>query len=311
MKKLHVHYVSDLHIDFHIKEINISEKLTKLTEKFIKSLGVDNIPENERDVLVVAGDLGHYFSQIKEFLLQCKTLFKHVIIIAGNHDHYLCSKMQMKKYLANSNNRISELKVFCLENDVIFLDKSYVVIEGYRIAGTMGYWDYSFLTKLDKKYSEYEINDAYLQKFNDMVYMMYGQEPYKIPLAYGAYITKCSWDVYDFRQDQLHKLDSVVNDLNGLELDLMITHYCPTLELKLPKQYKQDVNTVYYISDYSKYQEILKPKFWVFGHVHHYQDFINNGTNYLCNPLGYPSEGKLTKLKSFVLEPNIKSKEII
>lgn len=54
MKKLHVHYVSDLHIDFHIKEINVSEKLTKLTEKFIKSLGVDNISENERDVLVVA-----------------------------------------------------------------------------------------------------------------------------------------------------------------------------------------------------------------------------------------------------------------
>ena len=306
MKKLHVHYVSDLHIDFHIKEINVSEKLTNLTQKFIKSLGIDNIPENERDVLVVGGDLGHYFTQIKEFLLQCKLLFKYVIIIAGNHDHYLCSKMQMKKYLANSNNRISELKIFCLENDVIFLDKSHVVIEGYRIAGTMGYWDYSFLEKLNKKYSKYEIDDMYTKNMNDVNYIMNGYEPYKIPLAYGSYMTKSSLDVDIFRKDQIDNLDSIVKSLEGLELDLMITHYCPSVELKLPKQYKQDVNTVYYISDYSKYQEILKPKFWVFGHVHYYQDFINNGTNYLCNPLGYPSEGKLTKLKHFVLEPNIK-----
>lgn len=300
---LKIDYISDLHIDFYIKTVQESEKQKKQINDFLKDIGVFN---SASDILIIAGDLSHYNILTFNFLKECKKYYKHVIIIAGNHDHYLCSKMQMKKYLANSNNRISELKIFCLENDVIFLDKSYVVIEGYRIAGTMGYWDYSFLSKLNKKYSEYEINDMYTKNMNDVNFIMNGHEPYKIPLAYGSYMTKTSLDVDIFRHDQIENLNSIVNNLEGLELDLMITHYCPSLELKLPKQYKQDVNTVYYISDYSEYQQILKPKFWVFGHVHHYQDFINNGTNYLCNPLGYPSEGKLTKLKSFVLEPSIK-----
>lgn len=289
IKELNVFYISDLHLDFHIKETNESEKLGKLMRKFIISLGVENIPENERDVIIIAGDLSHYFVQNKIFLLQLKEYFREVIVVPGNHDYYLISNAQEKKYLYNSNNRVRELKVFCYENKINFLDGRSICIDGFRIGGAMGYWDSSYLKNLNPNISEYEANELYKRELNDVNFIMFGEKPYKIPLAYGAYHLKTSFEPDKFREKQMKKIQDITDDGS---LHLMITHYAPTIHLEFPEKYQDDEVNTFYTFDASKYQEVLKPKFWLFGHVHHRQNFALNGTNYLSNPFGYPSEQK-------------------
>lgn len=292
IKELNVFYISDLHIDFHIKETNESEKLKKQINKFILDLGVQNIPEQERDVIVIAGDLSHYFVHNKIFLSQLKELFREVIVVPGNHDYYLVSNAQEKKYLFNSYNRILELKVFCAENKINFLDGKSICIDGFRIGGAMGYWDSSYLKHLNPKVTEYEANELYKKELNDINFIMFGEKPYKIPLAYGAYHLKSTFESSEFREVQMKRIQDITDEGS---LHLMITHYAPTIHLEFPEKYQDDEVNTFYTFDGSKFQETLKPKFWLFGHVHHRQNFLINETNYLSNPYGYPSEQKYLK----------------
>lgn len=292
IKELNVFYISDLHIDFHIKETNESEKLKKQINKFILDLGVQNIPEQERDVIVIAGDLSHYFVHNKIFLTQLKEYFREVIVVPGNHDYYLVSNAQERKYLFNSYNRILELKVFCSENKINFLDGRTICIDGFRIGGAMGYWDSSYLKHLNPKVTEYEANELYKKELNDINFIMFGEKPYKIPLAYGAYHLKSTFESSEFREVQMKRIQDITDEGS---LHLMITHYAPTIHLEFPEKYQDDEVNTFYTFDGSKFQETLKPKFWLFGHVHHRQNFLINETNYLSNPYGYPSEQKYLK----------------
>lgn len=56
-----IHFLSDTHLDFFIKELNPCEKMDSQLLKFIDFIGVANILENDRDVFIIPGDLGHYF----------------------------------------------------------------------------------------------------------------------------------------------------------------------------------------------------------------------------------------------------------
>ena len=73
------------------------------------------------------------------------------------------------------------------------------------------------------------------------------------------------------------------------------TKYEKTVVMRVPEKYQDDEVNTFYTFDGSKFQETLKPKFWLFGHVHHRQNFLINETNYLSNPYGYPSEQKYLK----------------
>lgn len=299
IKELNVYYISDTHLDDNIKETNDSVKLQDKISKFVNNLHID-IEKSANNVIVVAGDIGHYFVQNKYFLLKMKELFDNVIYVPGNHDYYLISNSQQEKYSYDSYNKIIELKEFCLKNNIHFLDGEYIELFGFKIAGAMSYWDSTYYKTLKPNSHEYEVNEFYERRMNTMNFIMFGKKPYKIPLAYGEYLLKSSFSIKSFREEQIAKLQNICD--SEYKIDLMISHYPPIIDLNFKEEDIDDEINTFYSFDGSKYQTIIKPKIWIFGHYHHKQNIINNGTNYLSNPIGYLSDKLNAKIEKVVLK---------
>ena len=82
------------------------------------------------DIAILAGDIGHYNMDIySKFLETVKNIFKHVIVIPGNHE-YLCNQG------AHSHDMIDKkLKYICNQADCIFLNKETVTISNIKFIG--------------------------------------------------------------------------------------------------------------------------------------------------------------------------------
>jgi len=100
-----IDYISDLHMDFHVRTNSNEEKYKYNTLKFLSEL----LPEKVGEVLVIAGDLSHYNRQSYWILEYFSDLYDKVFYCLGNHDYYLISGEQEKKYNRNSMNREMEL----------------------------------------------------------------------------------------------------------------------------------------------------------------------------------------------------------
>ena len=118
--------LSDLHLDFYFRA-----GLT-ITTKNVKSLFDDIFKKDTNDkmaeVLIIAGDLGHYNEQNIEVLkIIQKEYYKHIICVLGNHDYYLLNYDLKQQYNFNSFNRAKQMRdlinnesnMFCLDGDVI------------------------------------------------------------------------------------------------------------------------------------------------------------------------------------------------
>ena len=104
-KKLKIDYASDIHLGYWVTNTVNIIKLQKRTEEFARKLISTS---NNRDVLVLAGDFCEYNLQTEWFIDECSRHYKQVIATFGNHDYYLLSTNQRRKYM-NSINRVQEL----------------------------------------------------------------------------------------------------------------------------------------------------------------------------------------------------------
>lgn len=287
-----VHYISDLHLDFWIKEMSESKKMINQIENFIK-----NINFSEADVLIIAGDLGHYFVQKSVFLKIIKRFYKNIIIVSGNHDRYLVSKKQQKKYSWSSDSRVNETKEFCKKIDGLYLlDGEELKIDGVTFAGVGMSWDDSFFNLFKKRNpNNYypQVTTLFNNKMNDSKLIMDGYKPYPINYGYGGKELISSFDPFEFFRKEYKKLQKISSNV-----DVMISHYGPIVPDDIDENYNNPTTTFYYFDGEYELKRI-SPQKWVFGHTHKNHDFYINETNLICNPLGYPHEKTNQKIKCF------------
>lgn len=289
-----IDYISDLHIDFYINETSNLEKLNKQLDNLI--LNILNNDLTNRDVLIIAGDLGHYFSMDSRFVKKMKEIYNDVLIVPGNHDLYLVSHSQESKYQRESLNRMREMKYFCKDNGIHYLDGQTVNIRGINFAGLGMTWDMSYARTLYDDVSVGEVLGHWENVMNDANKMFSkGIRNMRIPTAYGASYKQTSFKPLDYFDDQYTKL------LNILDADVMITHYGPKIPDCLPKKYK-NMTTTFYFFDGLDIIDKIKPKYWVYGHTHRIIDETHNGCRLLCNPYGYPGEVVRQGIRSFEIE---------
>ena len=287
-----IHYMSDLHVDHFIFDTANATKMNKQIDEYFKITRIDKIPEDERYMFIIPGDLSNSNNVAKAFLLRLKELFRYILLVPGNHDLYLCSKSQASKYKFESSNRIKEMKEFCSENNIHYLDGSIIEIEGKKYAGLCMFWDKSYYNYLEKREaSDAEVLNFYDNYMNDSKYIMCGEKPYKIPLAYGGMYFKSSFNAIDYFKEQYTKLQNY-NDFDNI--DVMITHYVPTIPYGIRTKYALERGTTFYMFDGEKDIERITPKFWLFGHMHDKFDFVHKDVRFLCNPNGYPGETPYT-----------------
>ena len=93
------------------------------------------------------------------------------------------------------------------------------------------------------------------------------------------------WDW--FPEEIIRPID--MENLPETKVDIFITHTCPSeLVLDMIKFYPEKVGEPSNIA-LSELWKIYKPKLWIFGHWHHYNEGVLMGTKW--NALSYPREG--------------------
>ena len=287
-----IHYMSDLHVDHFIFDTSNSTKINRQIDEYFKITRIDKIPEDERYMFIIPGDLSNSNTVAKAFLLRLKELFRYILLVPGNHDLYLCSKSQASKYKFDSFNRIKEMKEFCTVNNIYYLDGNIIEIDGKKFGGLGMFWDKSYYNYLEKREaSDNEVLNFYDNYMNDSKFIMQGFESYKIPTTYGGNYLKTSFNAIEFFEKEYKKLLDF-NDFDNI--DVMITHYVPTIPHGIRTKYALERGTTFYMFDGEKDIERITPKFWLFGHMHDKFDFIHKDVRFLCNPNGYPGETPYT-----------------
>lgn len=273
--------LSDLHLDFHFKSFKQSKEEVKTLFDSIFTPEVEGVKVEPADVLVIAGDLGHYNLESAKIIGYLRELyFKHVVCVLGNHDYYLINRIAMDDYGMNSYKRAEEMREMLNAIDGVYcLDGTVVEIEGVRFGGCDSWYDGQYLlhnlnphfvTTLDdvRAIWKYTINDANympnLRLFDDM------------------------WEI------EKPKIEATYQ-----ECDVMITHVSPSIKPEhIPEpHYRKDDGTAFFAFHGEKYVEKTTAKVWIYGHTHTANNYDWHGVQMICNPLGYPGENRDVKDK--------------
>ncbi len=247
-------YISDLHVDFYVKLTK-----EKMLKKFIESL---NPPYY--DVLIIAGDIGHYNHQNIALLQYFKEYANHIIVTLGNHDLYLVSDRMKKKYHRNSLLRVEECKRLCKENNIIFLDMEVIEINGVRFGGGCLWYK---LDESNKEFWKHNMSDA------KYIYLNHN-EFYKLALA------------------KFHQMPSC---------DIFISHIPQT---KVSEYIKPSFDENYLPFYEQENIILLKQKgvrYHIYGHNHTQGEFTKDDIRFLTCSIGYPDEKLPKKIGSLTL----------
>lgn len=249
-----VDLISDIHIDFYIDDPT-GDYRTKRYDKFIEEVLVPTGAE----VLSIAGDIGHYNKQNRTLLTKLSNYYEHVFFTLGNHDFWLISSKQEKRYKFGFN-RVAELLSMDLPSNVHFVD-NVINVDNFKVSGTIGFYDGSFMPDAEEWWKE----QTY-RKFSDYR---------RIPEA-DSY--RYLFDNYKYKG----KLEKV---------DLMISHMNPSNKYEHQSPvWRDNSSTLFYCFDGTELRDSLDPKVWHFGHTHEKINYRIKGTEFICNPFGYPHE---------------------
>lgn len=252
-----ISYLSDLHLDFWIKIKKSKEKV----ETYIQNL-IDT-DEGEKDVVIIAGDISHYNAQSLIALGVFSLNYNKVFYVLGNHDYYLISKSQEKRY-KNSNERVQELVEQSEElypNVHALLDGTVHEYNGVTFSGLTMWYP---VENIEQK--------MFLANYsNDSVYIK-GVDIHEMHLK----------DIKNY---------CLTLDKN---IDMMVSHV-PVINVDTHFKYNSTSGYLCPLPD-------LKVKHWIFGHSHEQKIYEKPYGTFYMNALGYPDEKMLRTIKSFIYE---------
>lgn len=241
MKKVTFQYISDLHLDHgHKNPIDFHNNVLA-------------------DILLVAGDVASpYTSEYRLFLTQVAPLYKHVFIIAGNHEYYVKTRCEQKYTMHETEDKIrSILKEFdnihFLQNESFAIPDTDILIYGTTL------------------WSEIEDYDSY------MVSCMISD--YKcIP---GFTVNTNNW----LHHKAVSQLTRTIED-NPDKIIIVLCHHIPQKRLISRKYLSLGALNDAFASNVPILDKATNVQAVVYGHTH----CINQNDKYYCNPVGYPDE---------------------
>jgi predicted phosphodiesterase len=271
-------YISDIHLDFYAA--NNPGKI----ERFAKSLIPEEVGKDYYDILVVAGDIGHYNTDNMVLLNYLKQFTKNLICTTGNHDYYIVSRNQ-RVYYRNSDHRVEEFENLCKKEGIALLNPGLLAVKVdnniINILGFNGWYDGSYHGK-----DKFIVDRFWKTGLND------------------SRLISPTLDSTKF-DDRHHKDMAAVRKIldNVTHVDLVFSHVCPSNNPEhVQKKYRSDDYTDFFCFNGSWILDKISPKYWIYGHSHGGLDFEIDNTKFLCNTLGYPHEPESArKIKEFIL----------
>lgn len=243
---MQVDYISDLHLDFHVRHDGNYPKWQLKTGLFLHSL----LPNSLGEILILAGDISHYNIQSFWAIEYFSNLYNRVFYVSGNHDYYLISGGQRKKYRYNSKNREIELCEMVSELSNVTHLKNFETCEyqGFKIAGATSW--YPLTDFKDRIFFEQMSNDSVLIKKIDIGAENYIEsEKYKDMEQVDIIITHVPPTIINSH----HKhggTSCYLNELKDIKADHMIFGHCHEQECYDKVGFKFYINALGYPNEW-------------------------------------------------------------
>ncbi len=208
----------------------------------------------EADILVLAGDIGHPFSQIYHQLISmCAQQFKHVILITGNHEYY---KTEELKSMEDIDERVQHIAN--QYPNVYFLNRQAIVIDHLVFIGcTLWSLPEKKLFHMNYITSDFRnIKDMNISRYRDLF------------MINRNYIRST------MMKYKHHKI-------------VVVTHHVPSYKFMVPK-YRNDTKRSFYASNLEHL--IKNADYWLCGHTHNSCYLHIHQCHCYVNSYGYPHE---------------------
>lgn len=275
-----VSVLSDLHLDFHFRSFQQTKEEVKKFFDPIFIPVISGVRIAPADVLIIAGDIGHYNSDNKKIIEFLRELyFKNIICVLGNHDYFLVNRIQQDDYDGDSFNRIEEMRemlnsidgVYCLNGDV-------VEINGVRFGGADGWYD--------GQYMLHNLNPHFIYAMHHV------RENWRYTMNDAKLIRKSGRYIENF--DDIWKIEKPKIEAVYKMCDVIITHVSPSIKPEhIPEgHYRKDKGTAFFCFNGEEYVKTTSAKAWIYGHTHIPNSYKWHGVHMLANQLGYPGERK-------------------
>ena len=236
-------------------------------------------PLPEADTLILAGDIFaphrlHYGNQswADDFFSQISKAYDHIIYIPGNHEHYHGdindTPGALYSYLSKHN----------LAQDFTTADQQLFQLDNLNIFAATLWSDFLGNNPNCKQICKEQISDFRVIRNKDKLFTPN--------------------DAYSIHQQTLSLLKTINKETN---IDLVITHHCPSFQSVHPKYSGQTINGAF-ASNLDDLILEISPKYWAHGHTHESFNYQIGETNILCNPRGYP---RATKFENPNFNPNL------
>lgn len=231
-----IYLVSDLHLEYHWYKPPVPTEVGK-------------------SILVIAGDLGNpMLPSYKSYLIIAAELYKHVILIAGNHDYY-----SRKRTMEENRILIRELCKSVSDN-IYFLHCESVILENIRFLGCTLWTDLSTVLCEKPCTKDFRmIKDLNIAKYQEL------------HLQQRAWIR-----------------DNLASKSQDYSKTVVITHHPPSFNCVHNKYIYLDRANCYYYSDMNEL--VPQSDLWLSGHTHDSTLTYINNTPIVINPVGYPGE---------------------
>lgn len=246
-----IQILSDLHLEF-IR--NLDE-----LDRFLEVL----VPENEddRDVLVIAGDLGVHAGSKVELgsIVSALTFFAKnynlVLYVLGNHEFYH-SNFRETQHVFRQIEQMIRLNFG--ETKVMIMDRQSLHYKGKMFFGCTLWFN--------ERPENYLLRDS----INDFRFIGNPME-----------------DFHEKGRGDFKALEAALHN----DADIIITHHLPSMQ-SVGKMYKHSRSNVFFVHDGVErliFSNPSRPRLWIHGHTHDSNDYmLGDDVRVISNPGGYP-----------------------
>ncbi|MGH8846691.1 MAG: metallophosphoesterase [Polaromonas sp.] len=227
------------------------------------SQGTLEIPRNDADVVVLAGDI----ARPTEAVAWAKGFGKPVLYVPGNHEFYGGS-------LAGVT---AELKQLCGGTCVHVLDEDELVIEGVRFLGATLWTDFLLFGDQEGRAAAVQEALRFMRDFRAI----------HLDEAAGSLFTPLD-SASLFQRHAAWLARKLAEPHAGVTV--VITHHAPSPRSIHPR-FAGSLLNAGFVSNAERLIDGGRVQLWIHGHTHDSFDYTVNGTRVVCNPRGYARDG--------------------
>lgn len=238
--------------------------ISDVHSEFLRSPGEDHIgwftnqivdEDSKHTILVVAGDLDTPCRNVAPWIESFCSKFKHVIAVAGNHEHY------------NSCIHIGAMEVYESTKHIknfSFLENDSVIVDGVQFIGCTLWSNCENILHMGHALGDYSVISGGDGK------------PIKPQDTLSLHRESVGYLYHELNKSPGHKR-------------VVVTHHMPSYAAVTP-QFRGSRLNPFFTSDLNALIEMGRPDLWLFGHTHSSVDMTLYDTRLVCNPYGYNGE---------------------